>query len=262
MLNYILLRCCLALSFIAAGVSPGNITACPPDINKTSCYSSIPVLCYHQIRDWKQSDSRGARTYITQVENFRSQIKMLHDSGYHSILPYQLLAYVNGSAALPSRPVLITFDDGTESQYSNAQPELNKYGFKAVFFIMTVTIGKKDYLSRAQIKELADKGHVIGNHTWDHKMVTKYTGTDWLTEVTQPNETLQGIIHEQVKFFAYPNGAWNDDAVEKLSANGFAAAFQLSGKCYNSTPAFTIKRILVDGHWTPSQLLEQIKLYK
>lgn len=47
----------------------------------------VPVLCYHQIRDWKASDSKRAHDDIIPPANFRQHIKMLADSGYHTILP-------------------------------------------------------------------------------------------------------------------------------------------------------------------------------
>jgi len=59
---------------------------------------------------------------------------MLADSGYHAILPDQLYAYLTTGASLPSKPVMITFDDGDLDQYETALPELDKYGFKASFF--------------------------------------------------------------------------------------------------------------------------------
>ena len=54
----------------------------------------IPILCYHQIRDWRPTDSKTARAYIVPVAAFQEQIKMLADSGYHTILPDELYAYL------------------------------------------------------------------------------------------------------------------------------------------------------------------------
>src|SRR5882757_5931334 len=71
----------------------------------------VPILCYHQIRDWKPTDSKMAKDYIMPPATLREQLKMLHDSGYHSILPDQLYAYLTNGAALPSKPIMLTFDD-------------------------------------------------------------------------------------------------------------------------------------------------------
>src|ERR1700746_1892622 len=45
----------------------------------------IPILCYHQIRNWSPSDSKRAKDYIVPVDNFREQMKALADDGYHTI---------------------------------------------------------------------------------------------------------------------------------------------------------------------------------
>ena len=55
----------------------------------------VPILCYHQIRDWRGSDSKGSKDYIIPVATFREEMQMLADSGYHTILPDQLYAYLN-----------------------------------------------------------------------------------------------------------------------------------------------------------------------
>ena len=121
----------------------------------------VPILCYHQIRNWKVSDSEVAKVYIVPPATFKAQLKMLADSGYHTILPDQLVDYLTKGGKLPSKPIMLTFDDTCEEQFSLAAPELKKYGFKAVFFIMTVSIGRPRYMTSEQIKQLSNEGHVI-----------------------------------------------------------------------------------------------------
>ena len=102
----------------------------------------VPVLCYHQIRDWKPTDSKGSKDYIMPPADLKAELKMLADSGYHTILPDQLYAYLTKGEALPSKPIMLTFDDTDEDQYVVAWPEMKKYGFKGVFFVMTVSLNK------------------------------------------------------------------------------------------------------------------------
>src|SRR6266446_3759082 len=89
----------------------------------------VPILCYHQIRDWRPSDSKRAKDYIVPVNNFRQQIKLLADNGYHTILPDQLYDYLLKGSPLPLKPIMISFDDTRAEQYSIARQELDKYGF-------------------------------------------------------------------------------------------------------------------------------------
>src|ERR1700754_3537404 len=101
----------------------------------------VPIFCYHQIRDWRPTDSKTAKDYIMPIASFKEHIKMLHDSGYHTILPDQLYDYLTKGTALPSKPIMLTFDDTDLDQFEIARPTLQKYGFKGVYFIMTVSLG-------------------------------------------------------------------------------------------------------------------------
>jgi peptidoglycan/xylan/chitin deacetylase (PgdA/CDA1 family) len=211
----------------------------------------VPVLCYHQIREWRASDSKVARDYIVPPAVFRQQIKMLADSGYHSILPDQLVDYLKYGTPLPEKPVMLTFDDTDLSQYTDALPELDKAGFKGVFFIMTVSLNRPGYMSREQVKALSDQGHVIGSHTWDHQNVKKLKEEkEWQTQIEKPNRQLQEITGKQVKYFAYPFGLWDPHSVGEIKKRGFTAAFQLSIKRDDQEPMFTIRRIIVPGQWS------------
>ncbi len=210
----------------------------------------VPVLCYHQIRDWKPTDSRMAKDYIMPPANLREQLKMLHDSGYHSILPDQLYAYLTNGAALPDKPIMLTFDDTDEDQYTVAYPEMKKYGFKGVFFIMTVSLGRlPHYMSKDQVKELYNAGNVIGSHTWDHHNVKKYQGQDWAIQIDKPTKQLEAITGTPIRYFAYPFGLWNREALPELRKRGFIGAFQLADKMDPTDPLLTIRRIIVAGGW-------------
>ena len=219
----------------------------------------VPVLCYHQVRDWRADDSKTARPYIIPPSRFLLHMKMLRDSGYHAVSPDQLVDYLVKGIPLPPRPIVITFDDGTLAQYTSALPVLERYGFKAVFFIMTVTIDKPGYLSRAQIKALSDRGHVIGCHTWDHHNVTNYTGKDWDMQLSKPTGLLSQITGKPVNYFAYPFGSWNEAAITELRSHNYKAAFQLSGKRDDQASLFTVRRIIADGRWDGAQLHSAIK---
>ena len=168
----------------ANAVVPEN--AEPADAATVLARKQVPILCYHQIRDWTAKDSKVAKDYIVPVADFKAQLKMLADSGYNTILPDQLFSYLNYGTALPPKPIMLTFDDTDLDQYTVAAPEMKKYGFKGVFFIMTVSLGRPGYMSRDQVRELSDAGHVIGSHTWDHHNVKKYQGEDWVTQIEKP----------------------------------------------------------------------------
>lgn len=217
----------------------------------------VPVLCYHQIRDWTAKDSKSAKDYIIPVQTFKEHIKMLADSGYHSIQPDQLYNYLAYGDPLPEKPVMITFDDTDYDQFEVGNKELKKYGFKGVYFIMTVSIGKNGkyrYMSASDIKELSDEGNTIGSHTYDHQNVKKLKGEDWVKQIDIPTKKLEEIIGKKIDHFAYPFGLWNEDAIVELKKRGFKDAYSLSTSRDQKDPLYTIRRIIASGYWSAHTL--------
>ena len=198
------------------------------------------------------------KDYTVQTAEFKSQMKMLSDSGYHTVLPDQLYNYLNNNGTLPSKPIMLTFDDTRADQYNTAIPEMKKYGFKAVFFIMTVSIGRPNYMTKAQIKELSDAGNVVGSHTYDHQNVKKLKGEDWVKQIEKPTKTLEDITGKDIKYFAYPFGLWNKEAFPELKKRGFIAAYSLADKRDDQDPLFTIRRIIASGFWNTKTLYNNI----
>jgi peptidoglycan/xylan/chitin deacetylase (PgdA/CDA1 family) len=209
----------------------------------------VPILCYHRLRAWKPNEKASMKVYIVPPDNFRAQIKMLADSGYHAITPDEYYAYLAYGRPLPSKPVMISFDDTSEEHYSIAFPELEKYGFKGVFFIMTVSLGRPGYMSKEQVKELSDRGHTIASHTYDHHNVKQYEGEDYNNQMVKPKEKLESIIGKKVDYFAYPFGEWKEAAIPELKKRNYKASFQLVGKRDPTEPLYTIRRMIVPGAW-------------
>ncbi|SKB91595.1 polysaccharide deacetylase family protein [Daejeonella lutea] len=218
----------------------------------------VPILCYHQIRNWTASDGKVGKDYIVPTAEFKSQMKMLADSGYNTILPDQLYNYLAYGAKLPKKPIMLTFDDTKLDQWTVAIPEMKKYGFKGVFFIMTVSLGRPNYLSKDQVKQMSDAGHVIGSHTYDHQNVKKYQGEDWVTQIEKPTKTLKEVTGKDIKYFAYPFGLWNKEAIPELKKRGFSSAFILAEKRDENDPLFTVRRIIASGYWNTKTLHNSI----
>ncbi|OIP85328.1 MAG: hypothetical protein AUK44_00105 [Porphyromonadaceae bacterium CG2_30_38_12] len=213
--------------------------------------TQVPVLCYHRITEGSKSE------YAVTPATFEAHIKILADSGYQAISPDELYDYLVYNKTLPAKPVLISFDDSRIEHIEIAAPTLQKYGFRGVFFIMTITNNKKNYLSTEQIATLSKNGHTIGVHSWDHTMVTKYADTsDWEKQVATPQSKLAKLIAKKVSYFAYPNGVCNHEGAVGMSKY-MKLAFILSTKRDSLQPLQTVRRMIVP-EWTAQGLLKSM----
>ena len=242
----------------------------PADAATILARTQVPVLCYHHIRYPKPGKKSG--DYDVTPDAFKAQMKILADSGYHTVLPDQLYNYLAFGDPLPPKPVMLTYDDTDEEQFSLAKPEMDKYGFKGVYFIMTISINRPNYMSKEQIRQLSDEGHVVASHTWRHDRVDKYLTTphmdrdskkmvenDFDLQLVDTRKKLEEISGKEIHYFAYPFGIWNKAAIPELRERGFKLAFQLSTKRDEEEPLYTVRRIIVAPTWSAEGLLRVMK---
>lgn len=246
---FILLKCGRSTHTIPQHLIANQAVNTVKDSNTIQAVSQeVPVLCYHNF-----TESTNTLTTLSR-ERFEVHIRSLVDSGYTSILPDQLYGYLTSEASLPSKPIMISFDDTRLAQYTIAAPILEKYGFKGVFFIMTVCVNKLNYMSSMMIAELSKRGHGIGVHTYDHPLVSDIKKDRWNQELKEPKTFLEKVIHNDVHYFAYPYGFWTDSCIGQLKKAGYKAAFQLDGKQDLKNRLYTIRRLMVAGNWSPQTL--------
>src|SRR5260370_892363 len=129
---------------------------------------SVPILMYHYIRPAPAIylDRLGYRLTVTP-DDFRSQMDWLSVKGYHPVDFNDLRAYFGGLAPLPSKPLVITFDDGYSDLYTTAYPILKTYHFKAVAYIVTSFVGQSRYVTGEQVVDMDQIGIQIATHTID-----------------------------------------------------------------------------------------------
>jgi peptidoglycan/xylan/chitin deacetylase (PgdA/CDA1 family) len=218
----------------------------------------VPVLCFHQIRNWRASDSSADRGIITPPAVFARQMDWLTRAGFTPIDDDALYAHLTTGAALPRKPILLTFDDGSESQVANAVPVLERHHFPATFFLMTVVFDKPQWITRSQIRQLDKSGITIASHTYDHHSVSDYTGHDFEEQLVAPRTLLSSIVGHPVVDFAYPYGSWRRSSLPHVRAAGYRLAFGLDTKADPSDPLHSYPRLIVPPTWTEQQLLAHI----
>ncbi len=209
----------------------------------------VPVLCYHRLEFGRNDE------YTVTPTMFKAQIKALADSGFTSILPEEYYEYLVYNKELPEKPIMFTFDDSRVEHATIAAPVLEEHGFRGVFFIMTITYNKKNYMSTEQLAELAKNGHSVSFHSWDHTRATRYHNDSILrVNVTEPRQKLEEIIGEPVEYFAYPYGL-TDSATNKLMEDHFKMSFILSTPQDSIYPLQSVRRMIA-CEWSPQSLMK------
>ena len=109
--------------------------------------------------------------------------------------------------------VALTFDDGPNpSTTTQALDTLAKYGVKATFFVLGKNIaGNEDLLKR-----MKSEGHVVGNHSWDHPVLSKLTLEDAKKQITDTENALTKVLGLSSKLMRPPYGAITDDIRNSL----------------------------------------------
>jgi peptidoglycan/xylan/chitin deacetylase (PgdA/CDA1 family) len=128
---------------------------------------------------------------------------------------------------IPDKLVVLTFDDSKASHYTVVRPLLKKYGFGATFFItegFMFPTNKKDYLTWDQIAELHRDGFEIGNHTRDHKGVSKLNLAGLREQIEAINAQCAAHGIPAPVSFAYPGNAIDPSAFPVLEELGFRFA--------------------------------------
>lgn len=183
-----------------------------------------PILIYHTIRPYKTTDTPFIKEYVCTPEAFDTELAYLREKGYHAISFAELESHFSQGTPLPIKPIIISFDDGWESQYQYALPILQKYAFKATFFIYTNAIGKKYHLTWDEITALDAKAMEIGSHSMSHPILTRMNSVRLKQEIFQSKQIIEDHLKKPVVVFAYPFGQYNAQVIKLVKAAGYLCA--------------------------------------
>ena len=109
--------------------------------------------------------------------------------------------------------VALTFDDGPNPATTNqALDTLSKYGIKATFFVLGKNVSGNEEI----LKRMKADGHVIGNHSWSHPVLSKLSLDDAKKQITDTEDALIKVLGSSSKLMRPPYGAITDDIRKSL----------------------------------------------
>ena len=174
----------------------------------------INVIYYHDI---VAGEGNGAQQ--TNVEMFKKQMEYIAEKGYKTITFDDI---ENGEdISFKDKYVLITFDDGWRSNYSEIFDFMKEKNIKYNIFLAVGEISNNpDYLTWEQVRDMHNSGLVgFGAHTYSHVSMKDIDEVDTQKEIEEANN----IIFNEIGFypidFCYPYGQFTEDSNTFLLEN-------------------------------------------
>jgi peptidoglycan/xylan/chitin deacetylase (PgdA/CDA1 family) len=227
-----------------------------PPLNAPLRSVHVPVLTYHRVHTMP---AVGLPDLIVDPVNFAAELKALHDGGYHPIHQAQLFNAVYKGARLPSKPVIISVDDGYVDDVRTILPDLERWHMVATFFVITGRTHEPGFVTADQIRQLDRAGMDVGDHTAHHVDLRLLTPAQLRMETAGSRHELQSILGHPVYYFAYPFGDFNDQVLAAVRAAGFTMAYTTEGGSTESSDApLTMPRLHVGRAIDPSSLLAEL----
>ena len=183
----------------------------------------VPTLMYHAVSD----DCWGYPSLFVSPANLEKQLQYLAENGYTTIT-FEDLARIDQI----EKPVLLTFDDGYEDNYTELFPLLKKYNAKATVFMIMNCVGKEIYLNAEQIKEMDASGLVsFQSHTMTHEFLSTRTPEQLEHELYDSKLALARLIGKEPFVLCYPTGKYSEASI-KATGEYYQFGLLMSGKNY------------------------------
>ena len=220
----------------------------------------VPVLMYHVINP-PPSGAKFPGLYVPAGE-FAAQMQALKAAGWHAVTLDQVEAYWTRGVSLgPGKPIVLTFDNGYQSQYTNALPVLKRMGWVGNEMIQLdfINLTSQGGLTDAQVREMIAAGWELDTQGLTHYDLITASPSKLHDEVFNARQQLRQRYGVPVDWFAYPSGHYNTSVITALKDAGFAGSMTvIPGWASPSQNPFRLPRLRVLGGTSPSALLGQI----
>lgn len=180
----------------------------------------IPIVLYHRLISRRAVESGqipdNEPIYAAYDDTFDGQMRYLRESGHTTLSLDEYLDVRAGRRPFPPRPVIVTFDDGYESNYTMAFPALRRWGQKAVIFVApepdehtrNLVAGIDGFLSPQQMRELDAGGVSIESHTLTHCILAELNDETARYELVESKRRLGDVLGRPVRHLAIPRAGY------------------------------------------------------
>lgn len=216
----------------------------------------VSVLGYHDFSETQPETAMRIRT-----SKFRTQMETLRSLGISVVSLADFEAWKRGEKQIPEKSVLLTFDDGWKSVYTDAYPVLKEFGYPFTLFLYKKYVdGGGKALTTPMIEEMVKGGATLGSHSVSHHYpltVKSYRkkGPDAYDaylrlEMGESKRFLESKFSTKVTTYSYPGGFYTEEMLPLGKEFGYTHLFTvLPGKVKRSTPDETLPRYMILGNY-------------
>ncbi len=191
----------------------------PEDVN-------VPVLMYHAVSD----DMWGISELFVSPSDMEDQLAYLVENGYDPIW-FQDLSHVEDY----DKPVILTFDDGYDDNYTELLPLLQKYQVKATVFVIGNAMGKSHKMTEEQVKALSDSGLVtVQSHGYTHHDMDVMGEEELDYELGETYRVITRVTGKIPSVLCYPTGKYSSLTID-VAQRYYNFALKMNGGLYNTS---------------------------
>jgi peptidoglycan/xylan/chitin deacetylase (PgdA/CDA1 family) len=215
--------------------------------------AEVPILMYHYVSDLPADADAYRRDLTVSPEAFRAQLEYLEEADYRTITLTDLYLHLTEGYPLPKKPVILTFDDGYRDAYEVVFPMLLDYGFTGTFFVLSTPAHYEspDYLTWAQMDEMAQAGMSIQSHGRDHVDLRNRSYDFLVYQTLGIQEAIEQHTDIQPRFFCYPGGRRDGNVIKVLESAGYWGAVTTEwGQTHTRENTYEMPRLRVRGTGT------------
>ncbi|HEX4035716.1 MAG TPA: polysaccharide deacetylase family protein [Solirubrobacteraceae bacterium] len=220
---------------------------------------SVPILMYHVIGS-PPPDAPFPGLYVTQ-SLFSAQMHALQAAGYHAVTMNQMWDNWHHGTPLPKgKPIVISFDNGYESQKLYALPVLRAMGWVAVENMQLSGLPfSQGGLNHTEVLALIKAGWELDTQGWNHADLVTLSPSELRFQVTVARQRIQRLYHVQADWFCYPSGHYNATVIAAVKAAGFRGSTTTWPGWANPTEdPYRLPRLRVLNGTSPATLLSLI----
>jgi peptidoglycan/xylan/chitin deacetylase (PgdA/CDA1 family) len=219
----------------------------------------VPILMYHVIAAPPPA-APFPGLYVPPAE-FAEQMQALKSAGWHAVTLDQLAAYWRTGASLGTgKPIVLTFDNGYHSQFTQALPVLQRLGWVGDENIQLSGLPpSQGGLGQGEIRGLIAAGWELDTQGFSHADLITLGSEQLNYEVAATRRTLQQRYHVPVNWFCYPSGHYDPTVVSVVKAAGYTGSTTVvPGWAHPQDDPYRLHRLRVLGGTTGQALLAQV----